>query len=319
MDISKACNPIEYLPDEATDVLVSVNPKAGARSGKSVVEQTVGMLREAGYHVETPPDINDLAEAATAKLKNGSLRAVVAAGGDGTVSLVVNRTPPRVPVMALPLGTENLLAKYLNVTANPEGICRTIKRGAFVRLDAGLANGRIFMLMLGAGFDADVVQRLDQQRSGHIRHLSYIKPIFKSIRSYEYPELRIYSDLSGPTSAVEPQVRAKWSFVVNLPRYAMGLGIAPDADGTDGKLDVCSFKKGSLWNGLKYLAGVMMGRHENWKDCVTLRARKIRIESDSRVPYQVDGDPGGYLPVDIEVLPGRLTLLVPEDRQGDEE
>lgn len=316
MDTSKADNRVGYVPEEATDVLVSVNPRAGARSGQSVVEQAVGMLREEGYCVEIPPDIDHLAETATAKLKNGSLRAVVAAGGDGTVSLVVNRTPATVPVVVLPLGTENLLAKYLNLTAKPERICRTIKRGVFVRLDAAQANDRILLLMLSAGFDAAVVRRVEQQRSGHIRKLSYVKPIFETIRSYEYPELRIYSDLEGASAGTEPQIRAKWSFVVNLPCYAMGLGIAPDANGTDGRLDVCTFKEGSFWKGLKYLAGVVMRRHQNWDDCVTLRSQRIRIESDAHVPYQIDGDFGGYLPVDIEVLPQRLTLLVPEDWHG---
>jgi diacylglycerol kinase (ATP) len=37
----------------------------------------------------------------------------------------------------------------------------------------------------------------------------------------------------------------------------------------------------------------------------------VRIESDVPVPYQLDGDPGGYLPLEIEVLPNRLTLIVP--------
>ena len=305
-----------FLPDAANDVLVSVNPKAGARSGKEVVEKTVGALRERGYRVELPTGIDQLAEMVTAKLQDGSLRAVVAAGGDGTVSLVVNRTPPGVPVIVLPLGTENLLAKHLNMTADPERICQILERGAIVRLDAGQANGHIFLLMLGCGFDAEVVRRLDQQRSGHIHHFSYVKPIFQSIRSYKYPELRITADSAEDSADAESQVEAKWAFVVNLPRYAMGLGIAPGADGTDGKLDVCTFKQGSLWKGLMYLAGVIVGRHEKWDDCVTLRARKIRIEADAQVPYQVDGDPGGYLPLDIEVLPQRLTLLVPEDWNG---
>ncbi len=43
-------------------------------------------------------------------------------------------------------------------------------------------------------------------------------------------------------------------------------------------------------------------------------ARRVRIESDRPVRYQLDGDPGGMLPLDIEVLPGRLTLVVPAKR-----
>jgi diacylglycerol kinase family enzyme len=98
---------------------------------------------------------------------------------------------------------------------------------------------------------------------------------------------------------------------VNLPRYAAGLQIAPDALGDDGLLDVCTFKRGSLWSGLRYLGGILLRQHKWWEDFVTHRAESIRIESDVPVPYQLDGDPGGVLPLDIRVLPARVTFLVP--------
>jgi diacylglycerol kinase family enzyme len=43
------------------------------------------------------------------------------------------------------------------------------------------------------------------------------------------------------------------------------------------------------------------------------RVRRLRIESGEPVEYQVDGDPGGLLPVDVEVIPGRVTLVVPPE------
>ena len=99
-------------------------------------------------------------------------------------------------------------------------------------------------------------------------------------------------------------------FVVNLPRYAGGLSFAPQASGTDGLLDVCTFKEGSLWSGLVYLSGVMLGQHESMQDFARVQTRRLRIESTGPAPYQLDGDPGGELPVEIRALPGRLTLLV---------
>ena len=71
-------------------------------------------------------------------------------------------------------------------------------------------------------------------------------------------------------------IACRWAFVVNLPRYAGGLRIAPQADGNDGVLDVCTFKEGSLWSGLRYLTGIVMGQHESWDDCVTVRAVRVR-------------------------------------------
>ena len=107
----------------------------------------------------------------------------------------------------------------------------------------------LFTLMAGCGFDADVVRRLHRQRTGNIHHLSYAKPILDSIRKYDYPELRV---TYAPADVVRrdeltAEITARWVFVVNLPRYAGGLSFAPQASGTDGLLDVCTFKEGSLW------------------------------------------------------------------------
>jgi diacylglycerol kinase family enzyme len=52
-------------------------------------------------------------------------------------------------------------------------------------------------------------------------------------------------------------------------------------------------------------------RHQQLPDWATARVTRLRIECDEQVPYQVDGDPGGMLPVEVEVLPARLCLLVP--------
>jgi len=166
-----------------------------------------------------------------------------------------------------------------------------------------------------------VVRRLHSSRQGHIHHFSYAKPILDAIRKYDYPELRVYcAPADAPEgSALTHEIAARWVFVVNLPRYAGGLTFAPQASGTDGLLDVCTFKEGSLWYGLVYLGGVMLGQHEGMQDFVRVQTRRLRVEADGAAPYQLDGDPGGDLPVEFSVLPGRLTMLVARswaERQG---
>jgi diacylglycerol kinase family enzyme len=199
------------------------------------------------------------------------------------------------------------------MTADAWQSARTIAEGFVVRHDAGRANDRLFLLMAGCGFDADVVRRLHRHRKGHIHHLSYAKPILDAIRKYDYPELRVYcapADAEGGNGELTHEISARWAFVVNLPRYAGGLSFAPGASGSDGLLDVCTFKEGSLWYGLVYLGGVLLGQHEAMQDFVRIQTTRLRIESTSRVPIQLDGDPGGNLPVDICVIPNRLTLIV---------
>jgi len=302
------------LPGSARRVLISLNPKAGARSGLPAVERLAELLAEQDLLVETLTDIDELSRKSDELMRDGALRCVVSAGGDGTVALLANRLPRDTPIAVLPLGTENLLSKHLQMKGDPSEVCRTICGGRAAKFDAGRAGEQIFLIMAGCGFDAEVVRRLHGERTGHIHHLSYAKPIWDSIHNYDYPELRVHCEIPATESeaATAKTITARWAFVVNLPRYAGGLRIAPDASGNDGLLDVCTFKDGSLWSGLRYLSGVILGQHASWDDCVTVRAAKIRIESDKPVPFQLDGDPGGFLPTEIEVLPDHLTLLLPQ-------
>ncbi len=309
---------IRFLPDSAQRVLIVTNPHAGSRHRAALIDRLVAVLKTDGFVTDVVTELSDLPDQAAPSAAGLPVRAVVAAGGDGTVAEVVNRTTPDTPVAVLPLGTENLLAKYLGIQQDVEQIRHLIGRGASVQLDAGRAGQRVFLLMAGCGFDAEVVRRLHQERSGNIHHLSYAKPIIDSIRTYQYPELRVYCEPSvGASDGNQPQVEqpylsARWVFVVNLPRYAAGLKIVPDAVGTDGLLDVCTFKGGSLLSGLRYLAGVLLGQHQSWDDCITQRTRKLRIESDGDVPVQLDGDPAGRLPMEMESLPARVRLIVAE-------
>lgn len=309
---------LEFQSPDAREVFIAANPRAGARWQGGLIEELAGQLARADFQTVVHQDLGELQAAVRDSLAARRLRAVVSAGGDGTICRLAHETPPGTPLAILPLGTENLLARHLNLTADPARLARIIERGCLIRQDAGTANGKLFNLMVGCGFDADVVRRLHMQRTGHIHHWSYAQPILDSILNYQYPELRVrYEPVVplGETPLPEnewPTLAARWVFVVNLPRYAGGLCFSSRASGADGLLDLCSFREGSLWNGLLYLGGVYLGQHEGWKDFQHVMTRRMRIEGESDTPFQLDGDPGGELPVEINILPQRLTLLVEE-------
>jgi len=309
------------LTPDADHVVISVNPIAGARSSQPRVDTLVELLRQQGFRPEVLTDLAEVADCANRLHAAGRLRTLVGVGGDGTAAELVNRTAPGLPITLLPSGNENLLARYLKLGHSPDDLCRTIAEGVVLRLDAGKAGDRVFLLMIGCGFDAEVVRRVHARRKGHIRSRNYFKPILETIRSYEYPELRVYLDEEAVPAGKSPAtpLGVRWLFVFNLPCYGGGLRLAPRADGSDGLLDVCGFRRGSLWHGLRYAAAVFLGRHQRLADCVVRRVRRLRITCEAGVPYQLDGDPAGVLPLDVEVLPGRLTFVVPsEGRMKDE-
>ncbi len=241
--------------------------------------------------------------------KTGELRAVVAVGGDGTASIVRTHVPLEVPLLPVPMGTENLLGRFVRQATDPAAVCRTLHEGVTVGLDLGRANGKLFLLMISAGFDAEVVRTLHMNRRGNITRAAYFLPMVRAIRSYRYPQMQLYC---GELPAPPATLHCRWLFAFNLPLYALGLPIAPDALATDGLLDVCTFERGSMWSVLRYLWHVRRGCHLGLPDTALRRCSRFRLEGPNSIElaYQVDGEYGGTLPVDVELLPGELRLLV---------
>ena len=233
------------------------------------------------------------------------LLGVVAAGGDGTVSDVVNRYPG-LPLATLPLGTENLLAKFLGIQPSGAQVAELIASGSRRRLDLGQLNGRRFTLMASCGFDAEVVHRLQAARRGNIRKWHYLPPIWNSIHKYDHTPLRVFVDDES-----QPRI-ARLLMAVNLPAYALGIPFAPQASGQDGQLDLCLFEQGSTFQMLRYLGHVLAGRHQTLPDVTCLRASRVRIEADVPAPWQMDGDPAGFTPVELQVLPAAIEVFAPQ-------
>ena len=152
----------EFLDASAKTIVISLNPNSGSTDQRFIADELKTELQGKGFEVRLLTDIEEV-KSNVAELSLGSvnqLRAVVAAGGDGTVSLLANCLPPQTPIAILPLGTENLLAKFFGLAANAKSIAEMIANGRTVRMDAGRANGQLFLVMASCGFDADVVHRL---------------------------------------------------------------------------------------------------------------------------------------------------------------
>lgn len=286
-------------------VAIQRNPTSGTGARRGVLLELIRELKRRGIR----PRMFANRERMQAKLADPAAReqlvCVLAAGGDGTVGDVANRYPD-LPMATLPLGTENLLAKYLGIQPSGTQVAELIASGSRRKLDLGQLNGRRFTLMASCGFDAAVVHRTHANRRGHIRKWHYLPPIWNSIRKYDHPPLRIFVD-----DETQPRI-ARLLMAVNLPAYAMGIPFAPLATGTDGQLDLCLFQQGSTFQMARYLGHVIAGRHHLLSDVICLKASRVRIEADVGVPWQMDGDPAGFTPVTLEVLPAALEIFSPE-------
>ncbi len=317
-----------------SQVLIAANPKSGASSNRGRVSELQQALTGTGLACHIHTSLEELRQAALQADARGELKAIVAAGGDGTVGALANLLPSHIPLLIFPLGTENLLAKHLGIHGDIAQARQILLSQQRLMLDVGRANGKLFLVMLSCGFDAEVVRHMHALRTGHINRWSYARPIITSLRGYRFPQLQYSLPAQAassmpvsPTTAGRSTSRsaplaqansAAWLFVFNVPRYAAALNFCPQADPTDGLLDVCSFKRSGTWAGLGYLARLWLGSHQRMAGFEHRLCQRLEIAAPldrhgeiMQVPFQIDGDPGGLLPLQIELLPQRLTLLIP--------
>src|SRR5262249_53489406 len=114
---------------KARSVILCANPRAGHRSRHDVVTEIQVTFEPSGCDVRLTTDLDELAEMANRGASSGELRAVVATGGDGTASTVRNCVPLQVPLLPVPMGTENLLGRYVQQLPTPAAVAETMREG----------------------------------------------------------------------------------------------------------------------------------------------------------------------------------------------
>lgn len=293
-------------------VVAIVNPISGPRNMLPAVRAVEEILQRNGSRFEVL--LTTCAGHATSLASSlpQDVNALLIVGGDGTVSEVVNGLRARaVPIVILRTGTANLLARELGMPATPEGIARTILQGQPVSLDSGVINGRRFLAVAGVGFDAECVRRVTQARRGHITHADYFWPVWRTFFGHRFPMLHVEADgqpfFSGRGLA----------FIGIIGDYGGFIRILSDAKYDDGLLDLCVFPCASRRTLTCHAYRCFLKRHMGRGGVIYGQCRRIHIHSPEEVPVQIDGDPGGVLPVQVSIEAGGATFLrMPQDRPG---
>ena len=292
-------------------ILYIVNPKSGASSGKFVCRQFHRYLTDRSHEVRLhlTTSLGHACELATAVATDADYALVVAAGGDGTIREVAHGLEGgSVPLLIVPSGTENLLANELGFDWRVETLIKAFEEGTLRPLDLGTANGKGFASIAGFGFDAAVVDRVTQQRTGHIKHFDYGQPLWRTLWTHTFDPMAVVVD------GEENFDGQGLVFVGNISRYAIGLQLLHYADYSDGLLDICIYKCGGRIHLVKHSILTVLKLHAHCRDVIYRQGKSITVSSVSdRVTAEIDGDPGPALPVQIEVVPGAVRCLVPSD------
>jgi len=291
------------------NICIIHNPISGSRCCNTDIEALTSLLKRAGHNVSRM-EISSFEQTKlyVERIIAEGCELIIAAGGDGTVrSIAQFCTETSLPVLIYPSGTENLLAGVFNIKREHKSINDIIDQWKIQKIDVGYINDEHFFLSIASiGVDSRVVGHINQNRHGHINKFQYIWPTVKAFFNHSHPNMEITID------GKKVHDRPAMVFVANVPRYGGGFKILPQADYTDGLLDVAIYKCCNILQLVYLFALTLLTLTKHTKLICRFKCSKIEINSDNcNFKSQIDGDPGPGLPLQIRVAPAKLSLLVP--------
>jgi diacylglycerol kinase (ATP) len=220
-----------------------------------------------------------------------------------------------VPMAIIPGGTANVMSVELGIPGDSKEACKLICDidSALVRsVDMGQVGDQYFMLRVGMGFEAALVEGADRETKAKVGTLAYV---LSGLQALANPVLARYQlTLDGKKVEVEGIT----CMVANSGSLGTpGLRLAPTVDVSDGLLDVIVIRKGDLGSILSVVASVVTG-NENAEPLQHWQARHVHVESTPQQSVQADGEIINTTPIDIKVLPNILKVLVPRPPEATE-
>lgn len=266
------------------------------------------MLAERGIHLDifATSGPGEAARLARQAVETGA-DCLIVRGGDGTVNEVLQGiVGSSIPLAVWPAGTANVLAHVLGIPRRVPDLVRMIAEPHAYEVSLGRANGRYFVLMVGIGLDASIVREVNPGLKRHLGLLAYWLAGLKHLFTWQAPVFTL--ELDGR------RIRATFAAIANVPSYGGGIRMAPDARPETEEFRVCAItSRCKLLYLLFYLPLTFLGWHVHQPGVLYVSARRGRAYSDSgeEIPFQVDGEVAGRLPVEFEIIPRALRILVP--------
>jgi diacylglycerol kinase (ATP) len=282
------------------------NPGAGqARKSEAEVSEVVREFEKYDINITPSPTFPDASIPDMVKgLVQDSPDLLVGWGGDGTIHEVVNGMfGTDLPVGLIPGGTANLLARELNISHLMKEAVRIIGEGKTIQISLGRANKKYFLLMVGIGFDSEVIRNVDWHLKRRMGYLAFGLAAIRTAIDYKYPKITLRVNGS--------EKECVFAVICNAREYAAFFRLAPDADISDEYLYIVLFKEAGLGSLIRYGLYAWQSRHLTLKSVESLRVRTIEAIGAGEIPVQADGELIGYLPMKFEIIPRALKVFSP--------
>jgi len=244
--------------------------------------------------------------------------AVAVYGGDGAVMEVVSGLiGSEIPLIILPGGSTNVMAKELGIPEDLKESCAIISQvpRKIKTIDVGQFGNRYFITGLSIGFGADLVKgagRKAKNKYGILAYLFSAVEAFNRIRLVNY-HLNIDGnkfDVQGMTCVIANAGNVGFTDV-SLDR---------NIDVSDGLLDVVVLRKANLFF-LKHIITALIKREMpvNLELVKHWQGKQISVSTNHKQVVQCDGEVLENIPAQIKVVPAAITVLIPDRSKTNEE
>jgi diacylglycerol kinase family enzyme len=294
-------------------IAVILNVLAGTGHGERLAQTLADSFLAAAataHIVAADPRRDDLTALARRAAVDGA-RAVVAAGGDGTVSSVAaGLAGTGTPLGVIPAGTLNHFAKDLRIPLPAANAVRTIVEAHATSVDVGEVNGHIFINNSSLGLYPQLVQsRLRYQRGGHRKWVAFLLASFDGLRRYSFVKVHL-------TAGARTLVRRTPLVFIGNNRYELTTLTAGTRKSlAEGHLSLYVTHQKRPVELLALAARALAGRLTPGRDLDVLCAREILIHTRTRtVSVATDGEVQRMrMPLRYRIRPAELRVIVPAE------
>lgn len=287
-------------------VLLIYNPNSGSGMFKSNLDMIVKRFQSKGMIVvPIRADGSVSIDQLLSELDESYYRKIIAAGGDGTINIVVNamiKNNLHLPLALFPAGTANDFAHYFDIPTDIDGMLSIALEDYYTEADLGKCNDRYFVNVAAIGSVIDVSQKTDTTMKNALGIVAYYLKGLSEVKSLKPVEVTI--------SSPEHHFTENIFFMVVMNGNSAGgfrkLGVQSSIN--DGLLDVIIFKDMNFMELVPLAINVLQGRHDENKNVIYFQTSSLTIESPVSISTDVDGEHGEPLPLHIEIIPQRLLI-----------
>lgn len=298
--------PAVQLPRPIT-VLINTN----SRRGKMMFRPAIQALRREGVQIAQAHAMKSREE--TARILKSEIelgaRLVIVGGGDGTLSTVADiLVHTEVAMGVLPLGTGNTFVRSIGLPVDLDAAAKVIAHGHIEAIDVGRVNKQIFLNSVSLGLSSEIASALDKRTKKRLGLLAWPVVGARVVATHRPLMAKVLSD--EKTFAMRTH-----QLVIANGRYVAGpIAAAPDATVQNAQLAVFTLGGATFKSLARTALAWLLGRHVEADAAKYFVTDKLRVESLRRpLRANVDGEVNETTPLEIEVLPGALRVVVPHD------